>query len=418
MYHMKLLQLLGIKEHEEQHYLHIQVHIEQDEELFWKVDAETAASLLAIVDFRQGHSYRLSFKSFLDVVENKKKSTINQTYRDQSKRLEFTCSESYLQALESIKQVETVEQLDKLDFLSRKLVPETTTIEEKLEIIEMSHKKAADKKRKRRIAWPLATALITIAAMLFTYTGHSILTNAFATPGKSYVKESITAEKEFPVEEETVSPPESMVSEENITIDEEPSIPFFELGEGLAYEVPEGMVALTFDDGPSQFSLEIMETLKEYGAGGTFFFIGSNVNKYPDYVEQIFENGYGVGTHSMNHVNLSQISHDTLENELVQSNNAIKEITGEDVTLFRPPFGHWTDNTKSIADSLNQKVVLWNNDPKDWESLNTNKIIQHIKATDVNGSIIILHENHATINALPEIIEYLQAQGLQLVTLR
>lgn len=195
-------------------------------------------------------------------------------------------------------------------------------------------------------------------------------------------------------------------------------IPFFEIDDSFVKSIPEGKVALTFDDGPSEYTRDIVNTLKQYEVGGTFFLIGQYLDKYPEEVAYIHENGYTIGTHSMNHINFSNSSTATQEYELQQSIEAIEAIIGEEITLFRPPFGQFNDITESVSSNLGQRMILWNNDPKDWQSRDAKKIIQHIKSSDVSGSIIILHEYPATLEALPEIITYLQAQGLELVNLR
>ncbi|WP_053071847.1 polysaccharide deacetylase family protein [Ornithinibacillus contaminans] len=422
MYPIKLVKLTGIEEFENKSFLKISIQLDREADYYWQVDHETAHHLASVTDFDSGYFYRMSFKSHRDSLQNVYKSSITQTYRDQSKALEFICSQAYLQELEQIKQVAYIEGLDKLPFLFEQLVPEVPEELPEIEYEKPSEKpaKRKSKKAKPKFSRMLVTAIITIAAIIFTYTGHSLLTTAVATPGKDALEEKESEKDAEALPEEKVeASPETAISEENITIEEDqPVIPSYTLEDTVAYGIPDGMVALTFDDGPSEFSVEIMDTLKEHEAGGTFFFVGTNVKKYPEYVDYIFENGYSVGTHSMTHSNLSTLSHTTLEQELVESSELVEAITGVDVTLFRPPFGSWTDATKDIAEELNQKVVLWNNDPKDWETRDRDSIVRHIKTTDVSGCIIILHETQATIDALPEIIDYLQGKGLELVMLR
>lgn len=178
------------------------------------------------------------------------------------------------------------------------------------------------------------------------------------------------------------------------------------------------MVALTFDDGPSDYSKQIVDILMEFGAGGTFFLIGSNMDEHPDSVEYIHDNNFSIGTHSLNHINFASSSLATQKGELQQSIEMIEAVTGEAVTLFRPPYGQMNEDTKQLSRELGQRIVLWNNDPKDWESRNASNILQQVKSQDVSGSIILLHETEATVEALPEIISYLQEQGLQLVSLQ
>lgn len=195
-------------------------------------------------------------------------------------------------------------------------------------------------------------------------------------------------------------------------------VPFLELEKTITYDIPEGYVALTFDDGPSEYSVDIMKVLEKYEVGGTFFFIGYNVKKYSDYVQHIHAKGYSIGSHSINHANMITLSHEEQEKELVQSINLLRELTNEEIVLFRPPYGSYNKNLKDILTENQYKMVLWNNDPMDWKTRNPDKIFSDIKSSNVSGSIILLHESQAVIDALPSIIEYLQELDLKIVSLK
>src|SRR5699024_9761153 len=124
--------------------------------------------------------------------------------------------------------------------------------------------------------------------------------------------------------------------------------------------IPEGSVALTFDDGPSSHSKEIADILTNYQAGGTFFFIGANVQKYPESVRYIYKKGYSIGTHSMHHEDVSQLSYDNQEKELLRARQLVEKITGEQSNLFRPPYGAQGKLTQHLMNEHNSKMVLWN----------------------------------------------------------
>ena len=397
MYPFKVLQLLDIKEYDHDYYLQVNLHLDEIHTLYWKVDHETAKQLNVLTNFSNGSFYRLSLH-----VTNQK-SIITQTYREQSLRLEFICSDAYKEQLAQIKNAKSQADLDKLSFLSSKLVNEEPEVE--LE---------TPKKKPKRLA--LVFSIVALLAILFTYTGHSILTNAQAEPDKQAADHDLTEDNPAPIKEKVEPAPETNLLEENIVI-EEPEIPFFELHEGTSARVPDGMVALTFDDGPSQFSKEIVDVLKEFGVGGTFFLVTSNIAKFPGSVEYIYEHDLSIGTHSVHHINFAHSNQAKQKHELQASIEDIEKVIGEKITLFRPPYGHLNDTTEQISQDLGQRIVLWNNDPKDWELRNASKIVEHIKSTDVSGSIILLHETQATLEALPEIITYLQEQGLQIVSL-
>ena len=197
-----------------------------------------------------------------------------------------------------------------------------------------------------------------------------------------------------------------------------PALPCIELDEAVTYGLPEGSVALTFDDGPSPYSAGIVDVLKEYEVGGTFFFIGYNVARYPDAVKYVHQNGYSIGSHSMDHAKMTDLSCEKQEYEMVQSIRSIEDIIKERVFLFRAPFGSFDEQVENLAREYQYKLVLWNNDPKDWKTRNADQIFLHIHDTELSGSIILLHESQAVVDTLPRVIEYIQKQDLEMVSLR
>ena len=198
----------------------------------------------------------------------------------------------------------------------------------------------------------------------------------------------------------------------------EPIFPTSELHEIISYSIPEGTVALTFDDGPSAYTQKIADILKSYQVGGTFFFVGENVLKYPEHVQYVHSNGYSIGSHSMNHLNLIKLPYEKQEFELLHTNQIIEEVIQEKIVLFRPPYGSNNEDTLAIVSNNEAKMVLWNTDTEDWKSRNADKIANSVRASKASGSIILLHESQAVIDALPQIIDYLQGQDLQIVNLK
>ena len=135
---------------------------------------------------------------------------------------------------------------------------------------------------------------------------------------------------------------ENIIEEEPGNMDEEvPSTPIFssyKLENLISHSVPEGKVALTFDDGPSKYTIDIINVLKEYNVGSTFFFIGKHIYEFPEYVKEVHSNGFAIGSHSMSHINLKKLSIKKQEYEIMESIKMIEDIIEDKIHLFRAPW--------------------------------------------------------------------------------
>ena len=192
---------------------------------------------------------------------------------------------------------------------------------------------------------------------------------------------------------------------------------FYEVDD-VAYSLPEGYVALTFDDGPSVYTKQIVDLLNEYDAPATFFFVGDHVNKYTDEVVYTSEQGHLIASHTNSHKNITKLSGAALDREIFDSIQQLEELTGETINLFRPPYGAISSNNKLLLSENNIKTVMWNRDPRDWEARSKDDILNYFFDVDPSGGIYILHENKYTLEALPEILAYLNELGLDIVGIK
>lgn len=174
------------------------------------------------------------------------------------------------------------------------------------------------------------------------------------------------------------------------------------------------MVALTFDDGPSQYTPGILDTLEKYESRATFFEVGNRVNQYPDTVMRISRMGCEIGNHSYDHALLGNASAAKIHSEISGTDEKIKAITGKKTTLLRPPYG-------SIGSSLRRNaglpMILWSIDTLDWKYRNADtvyrSVINHVK----DGDIILMHDVYgSTRTAVQKIVPELRKRGYQLVT--
>lgn len=410
VYQGKLLELESISNEFDKYFLNVRLSFKQDFKMSWKIDEYTAEKLNSAIQFDGQHKYRLSFNSFWDPIHKQYTSTIAKTYRDQSERIYFLCSEDYVNKLNTIKHCQHISEVDKLTFTFR----DTETINKQPKEQEESEKYVSEK-----YIYKLGRTSVAIISV--------ILVMLLGYLSRVYLNKTVFDEK---VLAQSIQLNDGLVTEEKEILDlkdaiiiedfssSQSDVPFTELSETITYGVPEGQVALTFDDGPSQYSAEIVDILKKYGAGGTFFLAGYNVEKYPDYVQYIMSNDYSIGSHSMNHARMTALSYEEQKKEIVESIKLIEEITNGEIVLFRPPYGSFNEQIKDLITENQHKMVLWNNDPEDWRTRDADEIFNNIQNSNVSGSIILLHESQAVIDALPRIIEYLQEQNLKITSLK
>ena len=182
-------------------------------------------------------------------------------------------------------------------------------------------------------------------------------------------------------------------------------------------DTAEKKVALTFDAawGADKTS-KILSVLNNAGVKGTFFLVGFWIEQNKDKVKEIAEAGFDIGTHSNTHPKMSTLSKEQMRNELQISMNMLTELTGKSVSFFRPPFGDYNDSLLTVAGELGLKTIQWDVDTLDWKGLSGEQILERVKASVKNGSIILCHNNSDHIlEALPLIISYLKAEGYQMV---
>ena len=173
-------------------------------------------------------------------------------------------------------------------------------------------------------------------------------------------------------------------------------------------------IALTFDDGPSKYTKDIINTLKKYNSNATFFVLGNKVEIYKDTLIEMVNNGNEIGNHSYNHKWLVKLSNDEFLEQVNKTQQVIIENIGYTPTLIRPTYGSITSKMK---ESINLDVVLWNVDSTDWKLRNSKKIASKVLKKVSDGSIILFHDTYKwTDDALNIIIPKLIQDGYQLVT--
>ncbi|HET9607586.1 MAG TPA: polysaccharide deacetylase family protein [Nitrospira sp.] len=185
------------------------------------------------------------------------------------------------------------------------------------------------------------------------------------------------------------------------------------------------VVALTFDDGPSEvYTPKILEILAQESVKATFFVIGSNAALRPDLVRRIYAEGHDIGNHTFTHPNISLLSPGQLKLELTGTQRTIESIVGVRTNLFRPPYAQdvepeTLDQATSLirSDELGYTTVGQSIDPMDWSRPGADEIVARTihQVTQNAGNVVLLHDGGGdrsqTQAALPRIIRELKARG-------
>lgn len=179
------------------------------------------------------------------------------------------------------------------------------------------------------------------------------------------------------------------------------------------------LVALTFDDGPSQYTSKLLDALKKHDAKATFFVVGSRLGSSSSnaLLKRMDDEGHVVGNHSQNHKNLRYLSANNVADEMFAAAKRIKDAIGHYPVVMRCPGGNYNSTVKSYAKSINVPIIQWDLDTVDWRDRNKTTVVNRVKKNVKDGSIVLMHDLYSTtVNAAIELIPYLQNQGYTLVT--
>lgn len=175
------------------------------------------------------------------------------------------------------------------------------------------------------------------------------------------------------------------------------------------------MVALTFDDGPGgENTIRILDALKAHNGHATFFVVGYNIDGHEDILKRAVEEGSEIGNHTASHEKLTSLDAEGINSQIQSVESRVKEITGQERVIIRPPYGAADENVMSL---LSSPVILWSIDTEDWKTRDANSTIANVQANVYDGAIILMHDIYSqTADAAVSIIEWLDSQGYQMVT--
>lgn len=180
---------------------------------------------------------------------------------------------------------------------------------------------------------------------------------------------------------------------------------------------PEKRLSISFDAAwGSDKTPKILEILRKYNVKTTFFLVGFWIENNPDMAKRIVEEGHEIGNHSSTHPKMGGLSEEKIYEELKRTHDIIKETTGFETTLFRPPFGDYSNTLIRAAEKFGYKVIQWDVDSLDWKNFSSRAIADRVLSRVENGSIVLFHNNGAhTPEAVDIILEKLISEGYEII---
>lgn len=183
-------------------------------------------------------------------------------------------------------------------------------------------------------------------------------------------------------------------------------------------------IALTFDDGPSESTVQILDVLAGYNVPATFFQVGVNVERLPQVARAVAQGGHEIGNHSHTHPMMCFRSSRFMEEELRRAQQAIERHTGTRPAWFRAPYGVRWFGLEKAQRAVNLTGVMWTTIGYDW-SLEAGEIVERVARGASNGAILCLHDGRElqarpdagqTVEAVRRVVPVLLDRGYRFET--
>lgn len=180
------------------------------------------------------------------------------------------------------------------------------------------------------------------------------------------------------------------------------------------------VVAMTFDHSwGNKFTPSILDTLQTNNLKVTFFIMGPWAQKYPEVAQRMAKDGHEIASHGYRHENYGDKTAEWVKSDIEKAHAQIKEVTGVEPKLLRPPNGHYSQQSLKTTEELGYKTIIWNVDSLDWKNPGRDVIVERVAKRLKPGAIILLHASDTpvqTAEALPVLIEKIKSEGYQIVT--
>ena len=183
-----------------------------------------------------------------------------------------------------------------------------------------------------------------------------------------------------------------------------------------ATEKKGGLMALTFDDGPSKNTEKLLDELKKRNIHATFFVVGERLDEFSDLLLREYKEGHEIGNHTWDHLNLTSADSATANANLQKTEDKVNEIVGTNIDplIIRPTYGAVNDTVRGYVDT---PLILWSIDTLDWKTRDADSVKERIISQASDGAIILLHDLYDTsVDGAIAAIDELTKEGYTFVT--
>ena len=188
----------------------------------------------------------------------------------------------------------------------------------------------------------------------------------------------------------------------------------------LRQKMPANYCALTFDDGPGRYTATLLDLLAERKIPATFFVVGQNAERRPALIKRMLAEGHEVANHSYSHPKMNRLKPEDQFLEMKRTQDVLHAL-GAEVRHFRPPYGHYTQETVAMAESLGMTIVLWCLDSRDWQRRHVSRLEGLLSVSPtvqrsfpgIRG-VLLFHDTHKhTVDEMADILDALVASGCE-----
>jgi peptidoglycan/xylan/chitin deacetylase (PgdA/CDA1 family) len=209
---------------------------------------------------------------------------------------------------------------------------------------------------------------------------------------------------EIPDEESAASPTPEPTSTPEPTASPTPTVT----------PVPDKTIALTFDDGPTDYTSDILDILEENQTKATFFMSGAHMENYPDTIARMQSLGCELGNHAYTHYDLSELNLEDSSAEIAGVDELLYSYLGVTTEIMRPPYGNMNEE---LAGQIRKPIILWSVDSQDDTLTDAQQIVDQVLANAEDGGIILMHDaSEVSVEAVKLLLPALAQEGYQLTT--